>query len=115
MGANRPTFCRVCEPSCALIAEVENDKVVGLKPDREHPVTKGFACHKGIGFVDVHHDPDRLDCPLQKTVDGFQQCSWDDAVSDIAGQLKRIIDRYGADAVAGYTGNPTAFNARTSA
>ena len=48
MSTKHNTFCRVCEPSCALIAEVENDEIVSLLPDRDHPVTKGFACHKGL-------------------------------------------------------------------
>ncbi len=32
----KKTFCRVCEPSCGLIAEVENESIVSLKPDNEH-------------------------------------------------------------------------------
>ena len=44
MSSKHNTFCRVCEPSCALIAEVENDEIISLLPDRDHPVTKGFAC-----------------------------------------------------------------------
>lgn len=26
------TFCRVCEPSCNLIAEVENNEITKLRP-----------------------------------------------------------------------------------
>ena len=63
-GADVRTFCRICEPSCGLIAQVEDGVLVKLSPDRDHPVTKGFACHKGLAAVDVHHDPDRLDSPM---------------------------------------------------
>ena len=111
MTEHRPTFCRVCEPSCALVAEIEDGRITGLKPDREHPVTQGFACHKGIGYLDIHQDPDRLDHPLRQAGSGFQTCSWDDAINDIAGRLQAIVKQHGADAVAGYIGNPTAFNA----
>ena len=111
MSDSRPTFCRVCEPSCALIAEIEEGQVVRLKPDRSHPVTQGFACHKGIGYVDIHRDPDRLNQPLKKSSDGFAVCEWDDALDDMASRLKQIVDQHGPDAVAGYIGNPTAFNA----
>ena len=45
-------------------------QLVKLTPDREHPVTKGFACHKGLAAVDVHHDPDRLDHPQLRAADG---------------------------------------------
>ena len=37
------TFCRVCEPACGLVARVEEGKLVGVKPDREHPVSQGWA------------------------------------------------------------------------
>ena len=37
------TFCRVCEPACGLVAEVEGGRLARLMPDREHPVSKGYA------------------------------------------------------------------------
>ena len=104
------TFCRVCEPACGLVAQVERDALVGLRPDREHPITQGFACNKGIAGLDVHRDPDRLDHPLRRTGDGFERASWDDAIADVAARLRAIVDRDGPDAVAWYMGNPTAFN-----
>ena len=64
MGEVR-TFCRICEPSCGLVAHVTDGRLVKLSPDRDHPVTKGFACHKGIAGLDVHDDPDRLSQPLR--------------------------------------------------
>ncbi len=116
MKATVPTFCRICEPSCGLLADVEDGRLQRLLPDREHPVTKGFACHKGLGFDAIHHDPDRLNVPL-KRVSGrheagvFQDVSWDEAIADVAAALQRVQQDYGHDAVAGYIGNPTAFNA----
>mgnify|MGYP005853239221 FL=1 len=106
-----PTFCRVCEPACGLLAEVEDGALVRLRPDREHPVTQGFACHKGLAGVDVHRDPDRLDHPLRRRAPGhFEAVSWDAAVDGIAERLRGIVAAHGAESVAWYTGNPTAFN-----
>ena len=116
----KSTFCRVCEPSCALLAEMQGDQVVRLLPDRQHPVSQGFACHKGLRFLDIHQDPDRLDQPLRRQVTttgkrlpgaAFDSLPPDQAVAEIAAQLNEIIERHGADAVAGYIGNPMAFNA----
>ena len=107
----RPTFCRVCEPACGLVAELEDGALRALRPDREHPVTHGFACHKGIASLDVHLDPDRLDHPLQRTAaGGFERIGWDEAIDGVAARLRAIIDRHGPGAVASYLGNPTAFN-----
>ena len=105
-----PTFCRVCEPSCGLVAEVEDGQLKGLRPDKDHPVTKGFACHKGIAGLDIHHDPDRLNQPLRRTADGFEPSDWDTAASEIAAVLRRVLEEDGPDAISAYIGNPSAFN-----
>ena len=106
------TFCRICEPSCGLIASIDAGRLVKLQPDRDHAVTKGFACHKGLAAVDLHNDPDRLNAPMVRSVDGqWTEASWEDALSIIAVRLKSVIDTHGIGAVAAYVGNPTAFNA----
>jgi anaerobic selenocysteine-containing dehydrogenase len=106
------TFCRVCEPSCGLVAEVDEGTLVGVRPDHDHPVTKGYACHKGIATLDIHNDPDRLTRPLRRSADGtWMVQTWGDAMGDIARKLSAIVDEHGPDAVAMYTGNPLAFNA----
>ncbi len=106
------TFCRICEPSCGLVAQVDGPTLVSLRPDRSHPVTAGYACHKGIAAVDVHHDPDRLDVPLLREPDGTTRAvSWDEAMATTAAGLRAVIAEHGPRAVASYVGNPMAFNA----
>ncbi|MDJ0786897.1 MAG: molybdopterin-dependent oxidoreductase [Myxococcota bacterium] len=109
--AEHRTFCRVCEPACGLVARVEDGELTALRPDREHPVSKGFACHKGIAALDIHRDPDRLDHPLRrKPGGGFERISWDDAIGEIAERLGALRDAHGSEAISAYVGNPTAFN-----
>jgi len=105
------TFCRICEPSCGLVAEVDNGRLLSLKPDKSHPVTRGFACHKGIAVKELHEDPDRLNHPMRKTEAGLEKVSWDEALAGVASGLQAIKDKYGDEALASYTGNPLAFNA----
>jgi anaerobic selenocysteine-containing dehydrogenase len=106
-----PTFCRVCEPACGLLAEVDGDRLVGLRPDPEHPVSRGFACHKGIASLEIHRDRDRVDHPLRRRGDGsFESVSWDAALREIASRLRDLIDREGAASLSAYLGNPNAFN-----
>ncbi len=105
------TFCRVCEPACGLKAEVEKGELVRLRPDRDNPITRGFACHKGLAGDEIHRDPDRLDHPLRRREDGgFERVSWDEALRDIAARLRSIFEAHGPNAIAPYVGNPTAFN-----
>jgi formate dehydrogenase len=106
------TFCRICEPSCGLVAEVDDGVLVRLRPDRDHSVTKGFACHKGLAAVDINRDPDRLDHPALRAADGtWHTASWDDAVAFTARRLREISAAHGPGAIAAYVGNPMAFNA----
>ncbi len=106
----KKTFCRVCEPSCALIAQVEDNEIVSLKPDKTHPVTKGFACHKGLATLEIHNDPDRLSFPQKRANQQLERISWDEAAEEVASRLNEIKEKYGEGAIASYGGNPLAFN-----
>ncbi len=108
----RVTFCRICEPLCGMVATVEDGRLTKLRPDRDHPLSQGYACPKGIAMVDVQNDPDRVLYPL-KRVGGpgeFERVSWDEAMSDIGSSLKRIVGLRGPASVAWYMGNPGAFS-----
>lgn len=108
---HKTTYCRICESLCGMVAEVEDRRLVSLRPDKEHPLSAGFACQKGIAFTEVVNDPDRVTTPLRRRPDGgFDQVSWDDALSDIATRLGDIHRRHGSQAVGWYFGNPGAFS-----
>ena len=53
----RVTYCRICEPLCGLVATVRDGELVELRPDRDNPLSKGFACPKGIAMTEVQNDP----------------------------------------------------------
>jgi anaerobic selenocysteine-containing dehydrogenase len=104
------TFCRICEPLCGMIATVDDGRLVSLRPDKDHPLSAGFACQKGIAFTEVVNDPDRVTTPLRRTPNGFEPVSWDEAMADIAQRLAAIHRRHGSGAVGWYYGNPGAFS-----
>ena len=113
MGTTQRTYCRLCEAGCGLVVELADDHrtIEKVRPDDAHPVTKGFACSKGLLTKDIHHDPDRVDHPQRRDGRRFVDTSWDDANADIAARVAAIIAESGPDAIAGYIGNPAAFNA----
>lgn len=83
-----------------------------IAPDRDNPHSHGHVCVKGTSALDIAYDPDRLLRPMRR-VGGpgeFEPVSWDEAMTDIAGRLADIMRRGGADAVANYIGNPTAYS-----
>ena len=109
----KPTFCRICEPLCGMIATVEDGRLTELRPDRDHPLSAGFACQKGIAFSEVVNDPDRVTTPLRRRASpegGFEPVGWDEAMTDIAARLVAIHRTYGAGAIGWYFGNPGAFS-----
>lgn len=119
MSSTKHTFCRICEPACPLQAEVDSDgEIVALSPDPEHPLG-GTPCNKGINFLAVHQDPDRLNWPLKRTnaksqlKPEFERLTWDDALNEVATNIRDIQEKHGPDSVAIYAGNPIAFDSRT--
>ena len=118
MSHEKRTFCRICEPFCPMVAEInEQGKVSKLKPDPDHPIGSK-PCVKGLSFLELHNDPDRLNWPLKRRNPRsepkgvFDRVSWDEAISESAAKLVELQQRYGKDAVAIYIGNPNSFDAR---
>jgi formate dehydrogenase len=91
-----PTWCRICESGCGLLAEVAHGEVTRLVPDPDHPVSRGYACVKGTRFHRIAHGTDRLRTPR---IDG-KKASWDEALA---------LARGARDAL--YTGNAIANDA----
>ncbi|CAN5709375.1 molybdopterin-dependent oxidoreductase [soil metagenome] len=110
------TFCRICEVHCGLVVDVEDDATTGVEtvtkvsPDREHPVSQGYCCVKGLGLGALHHDPDRLDVPLKRVDGKLVEITWEQALTEIGAKVRAIIDKHGPRALALYQGNPTFFS-----
>ncbi len=95
----------MCESRCGLVAEVDGDRVVGLRPDRDHPVSRGHACAKGLWFHRVHHSPDRVARPALRDGDRWTEVSWARALEVVGRRLRGIRERFGPDAIGLYSGN----------
>src|SRR5262245_58471847 len=95
---------------CGLAVTVVDGEITKVRPDQDHPVSRGFACNKGLLTLDIHRDPDRLERPLRRGPTGWEEASWEDVASEIADRLRHVISRHGPQSVAVYLGNPNAFN-----
>ena len=111
------TFCRICEPACPMIADIENGEVIGLKPDKEHPC-RGIACHKGLSYLEIHRNPDRCNEPLKRLNPKSEEqpelasLSWDEIMPELGARLASLREKYGPNSIAVYNGNPPAFDSR---
>src|SRR5262249_33632922 len=109
MTEEKHTYCRICEVYCGLVATVEDGKITKLRPDRDHVVSQGYSCPKGINAHQVTHDPDRILHPMKKIGGAWQRISWEQAIEEISEKLNRIRVEHGPDAIALYTGNPAGY------
>ena len=95
-----------CPDTCAMVYEVDDGKLVNVKGNKDHPITRGTLCVKLKDFHDHHANPDRLMHPLRRVgpkgsgPDGgntFERITWDEAIAEIGKRWREIIAKYGAD------------------
>lgn len=95
MGEWKKTGCVLCAQNCGLEVEVENNRIVKIRGDKDNPRSKGYVCRKGMNIMYHQHHDDRLKYPLKRTDRGFERISWDQAIEEIAAKLKEIIGANG--------------------
>ena len=104
MSEWKKTQCTICGVSCGIEVEVEDNRVISCRADRDSPRSHGYICRKGRNsryFVD---HGDRLDYPMKKAGDHFERISWDQAITEIGQKLRAIVDEHGPRAVCGIGG-----------
>src|SRR5688572_19478575 len=98
--------CSLCEAMCGLTFEVDDQRIVSVRPDDDDVFSHGYVCPKGASIADVHEDPDRLRQPMRRQADGsFVAIGWEEAFDLVASKLGEIRRRHGNDSVGLYWGN----------
>ena len=101
------TTCKIgaCEPFCGLEIDVDAGRLVAVRPDAAHPISRGYACIKGMRVLDYQNDPDRLLHPIKRRDGRWEQIDWAQATREIGEKLRAIRDEHGPTAIATYWGN----------
>ncbi len=96
-----------CPDTCGTIVEVVDGRAVAFYGDPDHPITDGWVCGKVRPYLEHVYHPDRLQYPLRrvgpKGSGQWARISWDEAISEIGHQWRRIIADYGAAAILPYS------------
>ena len=96
-----------CPDTCSMVFEVEDGKLVGVRGNPEHPMTRGGLCVKLRDYEKRHYHPERLLYPMRRTGPkgsaSFERISWEEALDAIENRWRAIIDQYGAQAIAPYS------------
>ena len=99
------TTCGYCGVGCSLKAEVKEETVVRMVPNREGHANQGHACVKGRFAYGYATHPDRIVKPMirKKISDPWHEVSWEEAIRYAASEIKRIQAKYGKYSVGGIT------------
>ncbi len=99
----KKTLCnRDCPDVCGILATVENGRVIHLRGDKEHPITRGFLCPRTSLFLDRQYSSERLTQPLKKVKGRFMEVSWNEALDWAAENLLAIRQESGPAAIFHY-------------
>jgi anaerobic selenocysteine-containing dehydrogenase len=96
--------------ACGLLVSTEDDEVVSVQGDPEHPMSRGYTCSKGRALGALHHHPDRLDGPLIRRQGRLQPAPWPDVLDDVTARTREIIDGHGPGAIGMYLATGAAFD-----
>lgn len=98
-GAERkmiPSACWSCVTRDSMIGFVEDGRLVKLEGQPNSIRGKGKICAKGTAGINQLYDPDRILHPMKRTgkrgEGKWKRISWDEALSDLAGRLKKLRD-----------------------
>ena len=96
-----------CPDTCAMVFDIEDGKVTGVRGNKEHPMTRGGLCVKLKDYEKRHYHQDRVLTPLRRTgpkgSKKFEKISWDEALNEITNNWKQIIEEYGPQAIVPYS------------
>jgi anaerobic selenocysteine-containing dehydrogenase len=93
------SFCRVCTSVCGILVDIDDDRVVAVHGDGDHPFSRGYTCPKGRALPQIHHHPDRLERPQMRVDGALQDTTWEACLDDLGARLRQIIDKYGPASV----------------
>lgn len=92
-----------CPSSCGLLLELEDGKIIRVKRDPDHPVSRNGICRKMQDYQKSIYSDKRILTPLKrngkKGSGDYLPISWEEAVACISDRWKSIIKETGPEAI----------------
>jgi len=96
-----PTVCVLCSHNCGIRVDVEDGRIVAVRPDERNPITSGYICNKGVTVSHYADHGQRVEFPMKRKPDGsFERIGWDQALDEIASKLATIRHTHSPRAIA---------------
>ncbi len=99
-----PGYCALCISRCGCMSQVKDGKLIAVGPLPGHPTGKTL-CIKGRAAPEMVYSPDRVLTPLKRTNPksdpnpGWQQISWDEALTISVNKIRAASREIGPEAV----------------
>src|SRR3954468_11476291 len=91
--------CLLCSTGCAVDIGVAEGGIVGVRGREVDRVNKGRLGPKGLHGWVANNSPERLTAPLIRDGDSFRRASWDEAMSLIVRQTRKLRQKYTSGAL----------------
>ncbi|MFW2339767.1 MAG: molybdopterin-dependent oxidoreductase [Acidimicrobiia bacterium] len=107
-----PTTCFNCESACGLLAVIDKEtgEIRRFEGNPAHPGSRGRNCAKGPATINQVYDPERILYPLRRKgprgSGEWERVSWDEALDDIAGRMRKAIQEDRNDEIMYHVGRP---------
>lgn len=94
------SFCRICIAGCGTLVTVDDDDhIVSVRGDADHPLSHGYLCPKGRALGDLHDDPGRIRGAFIGRGAARVAVDHTTAAADAADALQRVIDTHGSGSI----------------
>jgi len=99
------TTCAYCGVGCSFHAELKEETVLRMTPDKTGLANEGHACIKGRFAFGYATHKDRITSPMIRDSidDPWREVGWEEAIGFTADRLRAIQDKYGPDSIGGIT------------
>jgi NADH-quinone oxidoreductase subunit G len=98
------SLCNYCGVGCNTVLDTRKGRVMRIMPRQNEAVNEVWICDKGRFGHHFHASPQRLTTPLVRKEGQLVEASWEEALQLVAGRVKAIKERDGAQAIGGIAG-----------
>jgi NADH-quinone oxidoreductase subunit G len=98
--ATAETSCTTCAVHCRGALQSSSNRLVRLLGVDSEPVNHGWLCDKGRYGIEWVHSTDRVLEPMMKRGSELVETSWPEAFDAAAGEIRRVLDQHGPEAIA---------------
>ncbi|MEA2574681.1 MAG: hypothetical protein QOH93_1979 [Chloroflexia bacterium] len=94
--------CVLCSNGCGLDIGVKDGRIVGVRGRATDFINLGRLGPKGLNGWEANHSPDRLTTPLVRRDGQLVEITWDEAMTLLVQQSRKIMEKYTGGAIGFY-------------